>query len=454
MSKKFLRWLTIILPVGFIILMLVITDLILINQIEYVELIVTVITFSIGATLFSNWVFGQLDERESEIKKRAAQLEALNNAGLSLITELDLRIVLQKVVDLSRELVDARFGALGVLDDGGEHFQQFITSGISDDKRFMIGAPPHGRGLFRSMIEEGKPLLINNIQEQEDAYGFPTNHPVMRSLLSTPIKVKGKLIGNLYLSEKVDPFKPESEALIPFDDEDLRILELFATQAAIAIENARLYRQVQQLAILEERQRFGMDLHDGVIQSIYAVGLMLENIQRRVMKDPESAKLGITDAIRSLNTAISDIRNYILDLRPQHFQGRNIVQGIEELARALRANTFMDVNVTITDVDSGKISPEKTVEILHIAQEALSNVQKHAQASEVVVALKVQNHKLSLEITDNGISIKPEDLQRNRGNGLRNMQDRTDILNGEIVIGPNLHGGTEVKLKVPMSKSD
>ncbi len=451
MSRRLLRWMTIVLPVGFLLLLMVITDLLLINQIEILELVVTFVLVSISATLFSNWVFDQLDQRESEIQKRAAQLEALNLAGISLITELDLRLVLQKVVDLSRDLVAARFGALGVLDESGTSFQQFITSGVSEERKSMIGAPPHGRGIFRQMIDEGKPMIINDTQDYEGAYGFPANHPVMRSLLSVPIKVKGKMIGNLYVSEKLDLFNPGNyKEIIYFDEEDLRILELFATQAAFAIENARLYRQVQQLAIFEERQRFGMDLHDGVIQSIYAVGLMLEDIQRRVTINPEGAREGITGAIRSLNTAISDIRNYILDLRPQHFQGRNIIQGVEELARALRANTFMDVNLTITDVDSSIVSPEKTVEILHIAQEALSNVQKHAQASEVDVFLRYQNQKLMLEILDNGVSIKPKDIHGSRGNGLRNMQDRTEILKGEIVIGPRLQGGTEVVLKVPV----
>ena len=193
-----------------------------------------------------------------------------------------------------------------------------------------------------------------------------------------------------------------------------------------------------------------MDLHDGVIQSIYAVGLMLESIERQVETRPEIAKQGIQEAITSLNTAIRDIRNYILDLRPQHFQGRNIVQGVEELARALRANTFMDVFVEITDVDSDAIGPEQTVEVLHIAQEALQNVQKHAQASEVNIALRTMNGTLLLDIFDNGISITPPDLQRSVGNGLVNMQERAASLDGEIVIGPKLEGGTEVRLTIPL----
>ncbi|MCB2179591.1 GAF domain-containing sensor histidine kinase [bacterium] len=450
MNKQLLRWTTILLPVGFLVLVTIVSDLITFGQIQIVALSAVLIFGSFGAVIFSNWVFYQLEQREKEIHKRAAQLEALNLAGVSLVTELDLGVVLQKVVDLSRELVGTRYGALGVLNEDGTGFQQFITSGISPEQRKIIGHPPVGKGLFRQLIEYGKSLRVDDIKSHGSAMGMPAHHPEMRTMLGVPIKVKNKIIGNLYLTEKIDPFDPYDKEMILFDDEDLRILELFATQAAIAIENARLYRQVQQLAILEERQRFGMDLHDGVIQSIYAVGLMLENIQRRVEKSPEEAKEGITDAIRSLNTAISDIRNYILDLRPQHFQGRNIVQGVEELARALRANTFMDVFLEVQDVDPERFSPERTVEILHIAQEALANVQKHAQASEVEITLKVDGELLKLEILDNGVSITPPDLQRSRGNGLGNMQERAASVNGEIIISPRIEGGTRVALTVPM----
>jgi signal transduction histidine kinase len=454
MNKQILRWITIILPVGFLITIQIISNLVTTNRINVLELILTFVITSIGAVIFSNWVFDQIEQREKEIKKRAAQLEALNMAGVSLVTELDLGVVLQKVVDLSKELVGTRYGALGVLNEDGNAFQQFITSGVTDEVRKEIGHPPKGLGLFRLLLDQGKSIQIDDIASHDNSVGMPAHHPEMRTMVGVPIKVKDKIIGNLYLADKIDPFQPENDDMIMFDDEDLRILEMFATQAAIAIENARLYRQVQQLAVLEERQRFGMDLHDGVIQSIYAVGLMLEDIQRRVRSEPDEAKEVITDAIRSLNTAISDIRNYILDLRPQHFQGRNIVQGVEELARALRANTFMDVYVEIKDVHSQSFSPEQTVEILHIAQEALANVQKHAQATEVDISLRVEGRTMILEILDNGISIRPMDLQRTRGNGLNNMQDRAAALNGEIIISPRIEGGTQVKLSVPMPEEN
>ncbi len=450
MSKRILRWLTIVVPVGFVVTMLALADILFVEGITFFEVLFILILVSIGATFFSNWVFHLIDQREDEIQKRVNQLEALNAAAFSLITELDMGVVLQKVVDLSRELVVSQYGALAVLNEDGDGFEQFITSGMSPQQRSSIGALPEGRGIFKVLLEEGQPLLVDDLKEHDTHVGFPNHHPNMRSLIGVPIKTKGKIIGDLYLSEKIDPKDMTGGKFIPFNKEDQKVLEMFATQAAIAIENARLYRQIQQLAILEERQRFGMDLHDGVIQSIYAVGLMLEDIQRRLEMDPTGSKEGISTAIRSLNNAISDIRNYILDLRPQHFRGRDVVQGIEELARALRANTFMNVQVDINNVDPRRLSPEQTVEVLHIAQEALSNVQKHAQATDVDILLKFENLELTLEILDNGISIEPSALQSSNGNGLWNMRDRTATLGGEIQIAPREEGGTEVKLIAPI----
>jgi signal transduction histidine kinase len=451
MSKRFLRWLTIIIPVLFFFILIYLENYFWQDEFRWVSFVVILTILLIGSTFFSNWVFGLIDRREDEIRRRASQLEALNMAALSLITELDLGLVLQKVVDLSRDLVSSRYGALGVLNQEGTAFEQFITSGMTEEERKLIGKPPVGKGILKLLIERGDSLIIDDIPSYHGAYGFPENHPEMRSMLGVPIKTKGRVIGNLYLTEKVDPYNHHSSEIIPFTLEDKQILEMFATQAAIAIENARLYRQVQQLAILEERQRFGMDLHDGVIQSIYAVGLMLEDIQRRVADEPDTAKEGISNAIRSLNTAISDMRNYILDLRPQHFQGRDIVQGVEELSRALRANTFMTVSVDVKNVNPSRFTPEQTVEILHIAQEALANVQKHARASEVDILMNYDGRDLFLEILDNGISIEPKDLQRSRGNGLRNMQERASSLDGDIQVTPRVEGGTAVRLVVPIS---
>ena len=450
MNKRLLRWLTIVLPVGFFVALLSTIDYFFKGYFSFWGILSALLVISLGAGVFSTWVFGFIDNREEEIRRRAKQLEALNSASLALTTELDLSLVLQKVVDISRGLINSRYCALGVLNEDGTYFEQFITSGISLDEKNTIGEPPHGKGLFKVLMQEGKPLLVDDIVSHEKHSGFPEAHPKMDNLVGVPVRIKGKVIGDLYLSEKLDDAYSKNPKVIPYTQEDQQVLEMFATQAAIAIENARLYRQIQDLAVLEERERFGMDLHDGTIQSIYAVGLILEDVKRRLVSEPESSKEKITQSIISLNNAISDIRNYILDLRPQHFQGRNVVQGIEELARALRANTFMNVDVDIDEIDPEKLSSEQTIEILQIAQEALTNVQKHARASSLDISLENNNGRFEMRIRDNGVSIHEDALRNSSGNGLRNMSERASILNGEISVGQFEGGGTEVYLNIPI----
>ena len=450
MDKRTLRWLTIVVPVGFWIGILALRYTVFNEPVSIPEIVVTVALFVLSATMFSNWVFRFIDQREEEIHRRANQFEALNSALLALATELELGVVLQKVVDLSRELVKARFGALGVLDYEGAQFEQFITSGIADEDRSRIGEPPKGHGLFSILVKEGKPVRVDDISSHHRAEGFPPHHPSMQSMLGVPIVSKGVVIGDIYLTDKIIAGDEITGEYGPFTDEDQQLLEMFANQAAIAIENARLYRQVQELAILQERERFGMDLHDGIIQSIYAVGLMLENTQRRIPKEPKESQKQITRAIHALNDVINDLRNYILDLRPQRFQGRNLLEGLQELARALRANTFMTVNVDFDGVSPELLRPEQTVEILHIAQEALNNVRKHARATDVDIRVLWDEGELMLLVEDNGASINTKEILWPTGDGLRNMRERAAALDGEILIGPRDKGGTRVALKVPV----
>lgn len=455
LNKRLLRWLTIVLPAGFTVLLLLVIDLLFPDRASLPALLFALALLAIGTSGFSAWVFGVIDQREEESRRHAAQLEALNQASLALTTELDLPIVLQKVVDLSRELVSARYGALGVLDPEGAAFEQFITSGIPEDDRASIGPPPSGHGLFSVLIADGRSIRVDNIARHHKSLGFPKQHPKMETLLGVPIVSKGIVIGDLYVADKA-LFTERGErknVAGAFDERDQQMLEMFANQAAIAIENAKLYRQVQQLAVLEERERFGMDLHDGIIQSIYAVGLMLDDAQRKI-EDTASTGAKISGAIQSLNQVIRDLRNYILHLRPQHFQGRDIFQGLEELGRALRANTFIEVHFTHGDFEPALLTSEQTVEILHIAQEALTNIQKHARASQVGIHVEIlDNRVFQMTIENDGVSINRQKSSASVGHGLKNMRSRAKSLNGEVEVSPIAKGGTKVVLRVPVGKS-
>ena len=270
----------------------------------------------------------------------------------------------------------------------------------------------------------------------------------MDALIGVPIIAKGSVIGDLYVANKISTNGAQEGE---FSDEDVQLVEMFSVQAALAIENARLYQQTQDLAVLEERERFGMDLHDGTIQSIYAVGLMLEDIRRRMGEEPDISQERIGEAVVSLNEVIADIRNYIMDLRPQQFGGRNIVEGIDEIARALRANTFMSVNVDV-ELDATLLDQETTIEVLHIIQEAISNVRKHARAREVKITAQRSEDRFHIQVIDDGVTISEEAIAEPDGNGLHNMRERAKALGGGLKIVPRDEGGTVVNLSFPADR--
>lgn len=444
-SPRALRWMAIILPVLFWLGVLAVRSLLFPNSLTWQAALFELAAMALGATIFSYFVFHIVQEREDEVQLRSKQLAALHDAAVALTTELELGTVLQKVVDLAHELVKARYGALGVLEEDGKYIEQFVTVGITPEQRALMGPFPRGHGLLGALIHDGKAIRIPNIAGDPRSIGFPPHHPHMTSLLGVPIRFKGRVIGDLYMTDKIGADGTANT----FTAQDQEVLEMFATQAAIAIENAQLYRQKQQLAILQERERFGMDLHDGIIQSIYAVGLQLEDAQSRIEAEPQSAQARVHQAILDLNDVIRDIRNYILDLRPQRFQGRDLKRGLEELARDLRANTFLDVNLTADNLEPNLLSPEQTVEILHVAQEALTNVRKHARASQVELDLVRDADAVVLLIQDNGIGIT-DAASADGGNGLPNMRERARAAGGDLCIERGKEKGTSVILKIPV----
>jgi signal transduction histidine kinase len=400
---------------------------------------------AVSSVAFDVWLFRLTEQREDEVRLRSEQMAALHKAALTLTKEIDLATVLQTVVDEARTLAKAQYGAVGVLDKDGAYIDQFIVSGITPQRRALMGPPPRGHGLLGVLIKLGQSIRIPNISADPRSVGFPPNHPPMRSLLGVPISFQGEILGDLYLTDKLAP----AGNITTFSEQDQQLLEMFATQAAIAIKNAQFHRQSQQLTLLQERDRFGMDLHDGVIQSIYGIGLMLEEAQNRFETEAEGGKDLIAQAIEGLRRTIHDIRNYIMDLRPQRFQGRDLREGLAELAREVRAHSFLSINIEVETEDLTWLSPEQTVEILHIAREALTNVRKHARASQVDISVTRRADALLLNITDNGIGLDPSLIYNGTGHGLHNMQERTQALGGKISFSKAESGGTGVQLEVP-----
>jgi signal transduction histidine kinase len=367
-------------------------------------------------------------------------LDALDAAVRAINSTLDLEQVLQLIVDKVRGLVVAEYAALGIVDDANR-ITQFITSGISAEERQAIGELPHGRGLLGLIIRENRSYRIPNIGSHSESYGFPPNHPPMRSFLGVPIAVKGEVVGRLYLTNKrgAVEFSPDDEALV----------ETFALHAGIAILNARLHAQVQRLAVVDERDRISRELHDSIIQSIYAVTLSLDDVPELVGDAPSEARKRVDDAIDALHAVIRDLRNFIFGLRPLLLDSGDLLEGLRTLADELRRNTTIEVDT------SGEVGDDLPIEVvaefLAIAREALANVARHSGATQVTLAVQLLGETVQLAIEDDGRGVVPTAVQRGGHHGLANMRVRAEGLGGSFEMGGAPGTGTRIIVSVPNS---
>ncbi|OGO27058.1 MAG: hypothetical protein A2Z16_12095 [Chloroflexi bacterium RBG_16_54_18] len=526
------------------------------------------------------------------------RLAALHLASLELVSDLSLDTLLERIVQLARDLAGARYAALGVMDENGG-LSQFIPVGMSKEQIERIEHPPVGRGLLGMMGEQLSPVRIPNIAEDSHSIGFPPNHPRMRSFLGVPVLQGDRILGQIYLTDKMnyhefteqdervletlaayaavaitnarlyetllrrdselcqrnedlkllndvaaaltgslevdeildktldlvmsyldveageiflceddekilrlalhrgsfeenlsdmDRFrfgegfigmvaasgKPlvssnlrqdmrylrpavleagfQSIACIPlaaggkvvgvmgaatrrlrqYDEREIHILTAIGTWAGITIENARLSRQSRRLAILEERERIGMDLHDGIIQSIYGVGLALDYARVALEEDPKPALPKIEQSISALNEIIHDLRSYILDLRPRRFHGDDLKEGLQRLVDEFQVNS--STRVLLMGPEDGLVDfpAANSTALFHICQEALANIAKHARAINTEVHLWTARDRVLLEVSDDGRGFEVRKTILTLGHGLSNMQARARKVGGDV----------------------
>lgn len=368
------------------------------------------------------------------------RLIALHKASLELVKDTSLDHLLERIAKVACEQSDARYAALGVLDDDGK-LLKFITVGMTDDEIKRMAHPPVGRGLIGELMNTETPLRVPVIQDHPRSSGFPAYHPNMTSFLGVPIRAANQQLGQIYLTDKIDA--PE------FTVDDEKIIQMLAAYAAAAIQNARLHENTHRLAVLEERERIGMDLHDGIIQSIYGVGLSLESALHSFDDDPKDAKARVQHSIESLNQAIRDLRGYILDLRPRQMGSEGLMSGLNRLVTEFRANTLAKVQLMGSDNDIKDLPQAHSMVLFHIAQEALANVAKHAKAKQVEVSLWSTDERVLMEIHDNGKGFEMEKMSVTIGHGLANMQTRARSVGGDVDISSVIGEGTTMLAWVP-----
>lgn len=369
--------------------------------------------------------------------------DALDSAVRSIAGVLELEPVLQLIVDRVRDLADAEYAALGIIgEDGG--LERFVTSGITEARRRQIGPLPRGRGLLGLIIRDSQTVRIPDIGSDPRSHGFPPHHPPMRSFLGVPVHLRGIPIGNFYLTNK----RGSDE----FSAEDQRSVERFALHAAIAIDNARLHEQVRRLAVVAERDRIGRDLHDGVMQRLYAVTLTLDDLPDLMGEEPDEARDRVDRAIETLQTAIGDIRGFVYDLRPTLPAPEDLRRALGEVADEVRRMGTISVSVEVAD--EVLVPSEAAAELVAIVREALSNVQRHAAATRAVVQLTVRAETLRLVIADDGHGFEAHGRRTRQQHGLSNIRDRAAALGGRVTVRSRPGTGTRIIVDLPLDAGD
>jgi signal transduction histidine kinase len=368
-------------------------------------------------------------------------LRQLLDAVLTVGSDLDLPAMLQRIVEAAVDLVDARYGALGVLDDTRTRLAQFITVGLDDETYRAIGNLPEGHGILGLLIVDAKPLRLPDLREHPDSYGFPPNHPPMRSFLGVPIRVRDEVFGNLYLTDKTS-----AEV---FTDVDEELVIGLAAAAGVGIENARLHARVQEMTVLEDRERIARDLHDTVIQRLFATGLSLQGAAGLIRSDPGTAIRRIEGCVEDLDDTMKQIRSAIFGLEAV---GRQELDGVRnrvlELVREAGSVLGHEPTVVFEGPVDASTPSEVAGDLLATVREALSNVARHADASHTEVTVAIDDGEVVVRVTDDGVGPPPPGHPR--GHGLDNMAARAARRQGSFDMRAASPRGTVVEWRVAL----
>jgi signal transduction histidine kinase len=365
-----------------------------------------------------------------------AKLRRLMDAVLMIEADVELGVLLRHLVEEACDLVDARYGALGVLNEARTGLEQFLTVGLSESEERRIGPRPTGRGVLGLLITDPEPLRLHDLGDHGESYGFPAHHPPMTSFLGLPVRVRGDVYGNLYLTDK--------QSAEEFSEEDESMAAALAVAAGIAIENTRLNDRVRVLSVLDDRDRIARDLHDRVIQRIYAVGMSLEGASR--LEDRTVILERVDKAVDDLDATIAEIRTAIFELG-DGAGPRGLRRGVLDLAAELTPSLGSRPHIRFSGPIDSAVPQQIADHVLAVMREGLTNAGKHADATNFDVTLSVDGG-LTLKIADDGGGIKLPILGR-PGMGLMNLRNRAEKLGGTFTIEPLEAGGTQLLWCVP-----
>jgi two-component system, NarL family, sensor histidine kinase DevS len=390
-------------------------------------------------------LYDRLIKRDQELTRRNENLALLNNMASTLATSTEIDAIIKIALTQLMDFLDLKVGEVYLRPEGEKKLKLVLRRGklipsLWKEETFSVG-----RGMVGMTAKTGLPKVLTiNPNDGHEVHESVINKGI-HQIACFPLRGRSNVLGVLCVGVVEQR---------PLTDLEIQFISAIGSWMGTALENVRYNINGRRLAVLEERDRIGMDLHDGIIQSIYAVGLTLEHAHLLLAEDPNKAQERIDQSINGLNNTIRDIRNYILDLRPRQLSDENLMQGLQRLVNEFRANTLIEAHINGPSDGLVALPASKALALFHICQEALANTAKHAKAKKVDVVVWTTSDRALLEIRDNGRGFDMESTKASLGHGLSNMQTRARNVGGdlELITEPGI--GTTILTWVPFTNEE
>ena len=387
----------------------------------------------------------QAEERlEERVKQRTKELSLLLEVSHAVASTLELQPLLCTILEQLKTVIDYSEAVLISIQDGKMIPLDHRGTYSQAQKKYLIKLFEQGT-FYQQILQQREAVIVDDFHTKPlffEAYEhLPGEHIEIlinnvRSWMGIPLVIGDRVIGVLSVSHNLPNFYKSQHASLAF---------ALANQAAIALENARLYQQARTLAAMQERQRLARELHDSVSQELYGISLNAQNARETLETHPEEAAQAIEMIAQHAETGTDEMRELLFELRPESLQNVGLIGALSRQVAKLRANYRLIVQTSFSE--EPEISVEKKHALYRIAQEALHNVARHARASTVMLRMVLEGRFLLLEVRDDGRGFDPG------GNfsehlGLQSMKERVAALNGTLTIKSVPENGTTISVRV------
>jgi signal transduction histidine kinase len=383
------------------------------------------------ATLYAKGIEQRLQEQQQQTRLLLETSESLQRVTSALLQKVvTLEEVLELVCAESQRLTGATGSAVLLVEDEG----WLRVTSSSGTPLPVLDRMAISESFAGMVVAKGKPLLLNDLESRVQAY---YQSPDLKTLLSIPLWADETIIGALDIVNKPGGFSKE----------DIRIMSLFADQAAIAITNAQLHERAEQLAVVEERQRLARELHDSVTQALYSVNLYAEAARMALSAGKAEIAADNLQELRNMaREAMLDMRMLIFELHPPTLEEEGLASALQIRLEAVEARSGIQTEIQVEGDTRMPLAVEE--ELYRIAQEALNNAIKHARAQQVIVRLHANSDYFCLEVQDDGRGFDPAAAKQSGGLGLRSIEERVQRINGKLTMDSGPGEGTILRVEV------